>query len=62
MCQPDCGGVWRYWVTPCWGALGDTVLALPADAEGAPVSSRSGTWMTVRIARRAGKPVEIIRV
>lgn len=40
-------------------ALADRLVAFPERAEDDPRSRRSGTWMTVRIARRAGKPVDI---
>jgi NADH:ubiquinone oxidoreductase subunit len=37
----------------------DRLIAIPDAAEDAPQSRRSGTWMTVRIARRIGIPVEV---
>jgi predicted Rossmann-fold nucleotide-binding protein len=39
--------------------LSDRIIAFPEAAEDDPRSRRSGTWMTVRIARRAGKPVHV---
>lgn len=38
--------------------LSDEIIAIPEAPEHDPRSRRSGTWMTVRIARRAGKPVQ----
>jgi hypothetical protein len=35
--------------------LADEVWAVPQFKEDSPRSTRSGTWMTVRLARRAGK-------
>jgi predicted Rossmann fold nucleotide-binding protein DprA/Smf involved in DNA uptake len=40
--------------------LSDRLIAFPEHAEDDPRSRRSGTWMTVRIARKAGKPVQVI--
>jgi hypothetical protein len=39
--------------------MSDRLIAFPAYAENHPKSLRSGTWMTVRIAQRAGIPVAI---
>lgn len=39
--------------------LSDRLIALPEYPETAVQSQRSGTWMTVRIARHAGKPVTV---
>lgn len=39
--------------------LSDRIIAIPEALEDAARSRRSGTWMTVRIARRAGKPVQV---
>ena len=35
------------------------LIAVPEAPENAPESRRSGTWMTVRIARRLGRPVQV---
>lgn len=40
--------------------LSDRLVAFPEYPEDHHRSHRSGTWMTVRIARRAGKPVEVV--
>lgn len=40
-------------------AQSDRLIAFPDHAEDAPESRRSGTWQTVRLARKAGKPVEL---
>jgi hypothetical protein len=40
--------------------LSDRLVALPEYPEDDHWSRRSGTWMTVRIARRAGKPVAVV--
>lgn len=37
----------------------DVLIAVPVRAQ--EMSLRSGTWATVRMARRAGKPVHIVR-
>lgn len=37
----------------------DRLIAFPDHAEDVPESRRSGTWMTIRLCRKAGKPVEI---
>lgn len=37
----------------------DRLIAFPDHAEKAPESRRSGTWQTVRLCRKAGKPVEV---
>ncbi|HVQ45150.1 MAG TPA: hypothetical protein VMT30_09450 [Candidatus Saccharimonadia bacterium] len=39
--------------------LSDRLITIPEASEDDPRSRRSGTWMTVRIARRAGKPVQV---
>jgi predicted Rossmann-fold nucleotide-binding protein len=39
--------------------LADRLIAFPAWPEGDGRSRRSGTWMTVRLAYRAQKPVEL---
>lgn len=39
--------------------ISDRLIALPLLPEDAPQSRRSGTWMTVRIARSTGKSVEV---
>lgn len=36
------------------------LLALPRAAERDPLSLRSGTWLTIRLARRKGIPISII--
>jgi hypothetical protein len=38
----------------------DLLIATPAQPEADPRSKRSGTWMTIRLARRANKPHVII--
>ncbi len=40
----------------------DILLAFPAYAENDPKSSRSGTWQTIRMARRAGLEVRTIEL
>jgi predicted Rossmann fold nucleotide-binding protein DprA/Smf involved in DNA uptake len=41
-------------------ALSDRLIAVPDYPEDAPESRRSGTWMTIRIARRTGRPVQVV--
>jgi len=36
------------------------LLAWPQAAEGDPMSQRSGTWQTIRLARQRGIPVEVV--
>lgn len=38
--------------------LSDRLIAIPEHDEHDPLSRRSGTWMTIRIARKAGKQVD----
>lgn len=37
----------------------DYLIAVPDHVEQAPESLRSGTWQTIRLARKSGKPVEV---
>lgn len=40
--------------------LATTLVAVPRFAEDHPRMRRSGTWMTIRIARRRGVPLEVL--